>query len=140
MVHSDNANLLLSDPRYKTIPIVISSTKPKNTHVTVNDTLDVTLNDAYSAGEAVIGHSNKPLEIARKCSEPRQDITALYRAPTIKNSSMLNRFMGQRNTADGQNHGSAEGEDGEEEEEEEEEQQQQQKEQKEQGEQEEQGD
>ncbi|TEB22370.1 hypothetical protein FA13DRAFT_1716095 [Coprinellus micaceus] len=145
----DNANLLLSDPRYKTIPIVISSTKPKNTHVTVNDTLDVTLNGASSAGEAVIGRSNKPLEIACKRSELRRDITALYRAPTIKNSSMLNRFMGQHNTADGQNHGSAEGEDEEEEDEEEEQQQQQQQQQKEQkeqkgqkgqGEQEEQGD
>jgi hypothetical protein len=61
-----------------------------NTYITVNDTLDVVLNEASSAGEAVIGHSNKPLEIARKRSELKRDITALYRAPTIKNSATLN--------------------------------------------------
>ena len=112
----DNANLLSSDPRYKTIPIIISSTKPRNTQVTVNDTLNVTLNEASSAGEAVIGRTNKPLEVARKRSELRQDITALYRAPTFKNSSVLNRFMGQRTKADGQKHGVTEDKEDEEEE------------------------
>ncbi|TEB24140.1 hypothetical protein FA13DRAFT_1797503 [Coprinellus micaceus] len=117
----DNAKLLTSDRRYKSVPIVISSTKPMNTYITVNDTLDVVLNEASSAGEAVIGHSNKPLEIARKRSELKRDITALYRAPTIKNSATLNRFLGQRKVAAGQTPALAEDDDDDDEEEEEEE-------------------
>ena len=101
----DNAKILKTDPCYKTIPIVISSTKPKNTHKTVGDTLSVILNEAGSASSAVIGTTNKPLEVARKRSELQHDLAALLRAPTIKNPVNLGRFLDQRGTAAEQNRG-----------------------------------
>ena len=95
----DNAKLLTSDPRYKTVLIVISTTKPLNTYKTVGDTLSFALNEASSATEAVIGRTNKPLEVARKRSVLKRDVTALFKAPAIMNSSTLNKFMNQRNLA-----------------------------------------
>ncbi|TEB36458.1 hypothetical protein FA13DRAFT_1786851 [Coprinellus micaceus] len=64
--------------------------------------VNVVLDEASSAGEAVIGRSNKPLEIACKRSELKRDITALYKALTIKNSATLNRFLGQCKAAAGE--------------------------------------
>ena len=89
---------------------MISSTKPKNTHKTVSDTLSVVLHEASSTSLSVIGSTNKPLEVAHKQSELRQDIAVLLRVPTIKTAVNLNQFLEQCDTAPKQK-GSLGGED-----------------------------
>ncbi|KAJ3537110.1 hypothetical protein NMY22_g5738 [Coprinellus aureogranulatus] len=89
----ENRQLMQGDPRYKTIPIVVSSTPPKNTIKTVGDTLHQQMSDAGSAGPNVIGITDKPLEVARNRSELKKDLRASHKGDPVKDQERLNRFL-----------------------------------------------
>ncbi|KAJ3514163.1 hypothetical protein NMY22_g14834 [Coprinellus aureogranulatus] len=93
----DHLALSPSSPLYSTIPIVVSSTRPKG-HVikTVGDTLKQQTSEAGSAGADVIGKTDKPMKVARARAELKHDIKAVHRAGTVKNPEMLARFAESR--------------------------------------------
>ena len=84
---SENAALSPSDSRHKTVPIIISSTAPRHAIRNVGDTLDSQVDKVTSKVNATTLGTDKPLEVARKCSELRRGMATLHKAPTIKSTT-----------------------------------------------------